>query len=222
MYPPRTLLAEYCLKEPKMIPHQQDDGSVKMHPHDPSIGLASGLGPTGTLLQAEPISIEEYLIQLIEDARKLRKLAERHLEGPISRLVIQTAPKWKSELAFEAARKSYEAEEDHFDFEEEGHSYLQSLEIFENKELRGDVLQTWNALTGKKKKKLGRIFTWTSGQRLLLDSKWDETEFILKNSEFIAEALDVESVEVYRVGEGEDVGGKAKISFPLEPGISFV
>jgi leucyl-tRNA synthetase len=219
MDPPRTLLAEHNLEAPIMKLHRQPDGSVKFHEHNPSINLESFLGPTGYLLRASPISKEEYLIQLIEDARKLRKLAERHLEGPISRLVIQTAPKWKSDLAFKVAHLSVE---DHFDFEEEGHSYLQSLEIFENKPLRGEVLQTWNALTGKKKQKLGRRFTWTSHQRFLLSDKWDETKFIFQNSEFIAESLDVESVEVYRVGEGKDVGGKARISFPLEPGIAFV
>ena len=219
---PRTLLAEYNLQEPEPQTRQQPDASVNLELHDPSTGLTPMTGPTGFMLGSKAISVEEYLIQLIEDARKLRKLAERHLEGEISRLVIQTAPKWKSELAFKAAQKSYEEDEGQFDFEEEGNSYLQSLEIFENKETRGDVLQTWNALTGKKKKKLGRIFTWTSGQRFLLDSEWDETEFILKNSEFIADALEVESVEVYRVGEGDDVGGKARISFPLEPGIAFV
>ena len=45
---------------------------------------------------------------------------------------------------------------------------------------------------------------------------------ISANSDFIGSALGVENVEAYRVGEGEDVGGKARISFPLEPGIAFL
>jgi len=34
--------------------------------------------------------------------------------------------------------------------------------------------------------------------------------------------LGVDTVEVFIAGEAEDVGGKARISFPLEPGIAFV
>ena len=45
---------------------------------------------------------------------------------------------------------------------------------------------------------------------------------ISDNSDFIASALGVEKVEAYRVGEGEDIGGKARMSFPLEPGIAFL
>ena len=50
----------------------------------------------------------------------------------------------------------------------------------------------------------------------------DESGVINAAADFIATALDVESVVVYPVGEGEDVGGKARVAFPLEPGIAFV
>ena len=49
-----------------------------------------------------------------------------------------------------------------------------------------------------------------------------ENDVINAAADFIAAALDVESVVAYPVGEGEDVGGKAKVAFPLEPGIAFV
>ena len=45
----------------------------------------------------------------------------------------------------------------------------------------------------------------------------DEASTINMNSEFIAQALGVTSVEAYHAGEGEDVAGKAKFAFPLEP-----
>ena len=56
----------------------------------------------------------------------------------------------------------------------------------------------------------------------LLSEGIDELGIISANSDFIASALGVEDVEAYRVGEGEDVGEKARISFPLEPGIAFL
>ena len=47
-------------------------------------------------------------------------------------------------------------------------------------------------------------------------------EIINQNSEFLAMALDIESITSYFVGDGEDVAGKARVAFPLEPGIAFV
>jgi hypothetical protein len=72
------------------------------------------------------------------------------------------------------------------------------------------------------KKTRGRIHTWLEGERELICEGINEAEVISDNSGFIASALEVESVEVYAAGEDEDVGGKARISFPLEPGIAFV
>ena len=83
-------------------------------------------------------------------------------------------------------------------------------------------MQTWMALTTGSKKKRGRIHSWSDGEKSLISSGLDETAVIKENSEFISSSLGVGSIEVYRVGHGEDVGGKARISFPLEPGIAFL
>ena len=50
----------------------------------------------------------------------------------------------------------------------------------------------------------------------------DEASVINMNSNFIAHALGVSSVKAYPAGEGEDVAGKARFAFPLEPGIAFL
>jgi hypothetical protein len=49
-----------------------------------------------------------------------------------------------------------------------------------------------------------------------------EADFITLNSQFIANTIGVESIIAYPVGEGEDVAGKARVAFPLEPGIAFI
>ena len=56
----------------------------------------------------------------------------------------------------------------------------------------------------------------------MISMEIDETKVINANSGFIASELGVESVEAYAAGQGEDVGGKAKLASPLEPGIAFV
>jgi leucyl-tRNA synthetase len=167
---------------------------------------------------SEILAIESYLRGVIESARNLRGLAERHSEGSISKLVIQTTASWKSELAYDAVRLDSEG----FDFKKQGQDYLKSTPIFENETLRGEIFQTWMALTMGSKKKRGRVHTWSEGEKQLLMSKFDESEVIKSSSSFIASSLDVNSVIVYPVGEGDDIGGKARVAFPLEPGIAFI
>ena len=161
---------------------------------------------------------EAYLKELISSGRALRELAERHAEAEISRVVIQTSPTWKEELARESIRLDSEG----FDFKAEGMNHLKSMDVFTDEQTRGEVMQTWMALTMGSKKKRGRIHTWSQGEKQLIMSAIDEASAINMNSEFIAHALGVSSVGAYPAGEGEDVAGKARFAFPLEPGIAFL
>ena len=174
--------------------------------------------PDDSSQDAPALARESYLRNLIDSARNLRELAERHTEGEISRIVIQTAAAWKSELARDALQLHSES----FDFKAGGQAHVQSMEIFENEALRGEIFQTWMALTTGSKKKRGRVHSWSDGERTLISDSLDETAIIEANSDFIAAALGVSSLEVYPVGEGEDVAGKASVAFPLEPGIAFL
>ena len=167
---------------------------------------------------APALAREAYLRSLIHSARNLRELAERHSEGEISHVVIQTAAAWKSELARDALRLHSED----FDFKAGGQAYVQSLEIFKNEALRGEIFQTWMALTTGSKKKRGRVHSWSDSEKTMASGELEETAIIATNSDFIAAALGVTSLEVYPVGEGEDVAGKASVAFPLEPGIAFL
>tara|TARA_B100000519_G_scaffold49178_1_gene39628 strand:- start:221 stop:2851 length:2631 start_codon:yes stop_codon:yes gene_type:complete len=167
---------------------------------------------------ASILARESYLRGVIESARNLRGLAERHSDAEISGVVIQTAPSWKVELSREAVNL---ASED-FDFKLKGQDYLKSMAIFDNEALRGEIFQTWMALTMGSKKKRGRIHTWAEGEKELVSSGLDESEVINSAAGFIATALGVKSVIAYPVGEGEDIGGKARFAFPFEPGIAFV
>ena len=163
------------------------------------------------------IATEDYIKEIISSGRNLRTLAERHSEKEITKVVIQTSPDWKSELALEAIRLQGQG----FDFKTQGQAHVKSLEIFNNEKNRGEVVQTWSAITKGSKKRRGRIHTWSEGEKDIISQRINETGVINANSGFIATALDVDYVEAYQVGDGADVGGKARISFPLEPGIAF-
>jgi hypothetical protein len=80
----------------------------------------------------------------------------------------------------------------------------------------------WMALTAGSKKKRGRILTWTLPQKSLILSGFVEADFLTINSQFIADTIGVESIIAYPVGKGKDVAGKARVAFPLEPGIAFI
>ena len=109
-----------------------------------------------------------------------------------------------------------------FDFKKNGIDYLKSLDIFSEEKLRGEIFQTWQSLTIGNKKNRGKIYTWSEGDISLISSQFDETNLINNNAIFIANALSVDSVISYKVGDGEDVAGKARVASPLEPGIAFI
>ena len=160
---------------------------------------------------------EEYLKRVVDRARSVRELAERHIEGELSAVTIQTAHVWKVELASQAI----EMHDGDFDFKEGGNKFLQSQQCFQDESTKGDVMQFWRALVVGQKKRRGRIHTWGNQERALVSSRFDEVAFISENADFIASALGIGTVEVYRAGEGEDVAGKARTSLPLEPGIAW-
>ena len=160
---------------------------------------------------------EEYLRSVIDSARNVKGLAQRHTNSEITTLTIQTTPEWKQALAKEAIK----LEKEDFNFKTDGINYLKSLPIFENEELRAEVFQTWNNLTTGSKKKRGKVFTWSQNDKELINSTLKESTFLLSNKEFLLQELDLQNIFIYTVGDGEDVAGKAKVAFPLEPGISF-
>ena len=160
---------------------------------------------------------EEYLKRVVDRARSVRELAERHIEGELSAVTIQTAHVWKVDLSSQAI----EMHDGDFDFKEGGNKFLQSQQCFQDESTKGDVMQFWRALVVGQKKRRGRIHTWGNQERALVSSRFDEVAFISENADFIASALGIGTVEVYRAGEGEDVAGKARTSLPLEPGIAW-
>ena len=176
------------------------------------------MGPIQNDSDAIILGQEEYLKRVIDRARSVRELAGRHTEGTLSAVIIQTANDWKENLASQAIQMH----NDDFDFKAGGNKFLQTQQCFQDESTKGDVMQFWRALVVGQKKRRGRIYTWGEQELALLSSsEFDEVDFISNNSNFIASALGIESVEVYRAGEGEDVAGKARTSLPLEPGIAW-
>ena len=192
----------------------------KMLGHDTMLALTTLDLETNSPVPAEDrivLGQEEYLRRVIDRARSVRELAERHTEGELSAVIIQTAQEWKANLASQAVRMHA----DDFDFKQGGNKFLQTQQCFQDESTKGDVMQYWRTIVVGQKKRRGRIYTWGEQERALVSSEYDEIGFIAQNSAFIGAALGIENVEVYRAGDGEDVAGKARTSLPLEPGIAW-
>ena len=160
---------------------------------------------------------EEYLRRVIDRARSVRELAQRHTDGELSTVIIQTAQIWKDELANRAIQMHQES----FDFKQGGNKFLQTQPYFRDEETKGEVMQFWKMVVVGQKKRRGRIYTWGEQENNLILSGFNEVAFLSANARFISEALEIGTVEVYRAGDGEDVAGKARSSLPLEPGIAW-
>ena len=80
---------------------------------------------------------EGALKNLIDSARNVKGLAERHSEKPVSRLVIQTTPDWKRDLLIEAL----DLADSEFDFMREGTAFIQQHAVFADEAKRGEVMQ---------------------------------------------------------------------------------
>ena len=100
--------------------------------------------------------------------------------------------------------------------------HVKALEVSGVEKLRGEGIQTWQSFTTGNKKTRGKIYTWSEAEKCLINARFNESEFINNNADFIANTLSVDNVFSYDVGDGDDVAGKARVSSPLNPGIAFV
>ena len=93
------------------------------------------------------LAMEEYLRELIDSARNIKILAQKHSEGPITKMVTNIAS-----MEIRVSFQSIEMSLSDFDFRAKGQDYLKNLPIFSNESLRGEIFQTWMSMTSGTKK----------------------------------------------------------------------
>lgn len=152
---------------------------------------------------------ERYLQALLDQARQVRDLAARHLDAAPVRLVVQTAPSWKRDLG----RTAIELQASGYDLKQ-AMKVIMTKPFSQEPTIRKLVPKLW-------KKVLKQLHAWRPDERALITSDLDETEVIAAAAAFIASELSLTTVDVWTAGDGDDVGGKADVAFPLEPGFAF-
>ena len=158
---------------------------------------------------ASELAAEQYLRSLLEQARKMRGLAARHLEGEPSEVIIQCAESWKGELC----RMGMDLQEEDFEMKS-ALKVIMTREFAHDAEVRKQIPGVW-------KRVRKQLFKWSPDEKGILRAEVDEVATITAATDFLASELGVDSVQVWTAGEGDDVGDKARFAFPLEPGIAY-
>ena len=153
---------------------------------------------------------KEFIMRgVLENARKVKSIAERHLDGSAKVLTLVTAPDWKQKLSVNA-----------INFIADGgniRNFIQEIKqmSFVNEQNMGEILQYWN------KRMLSQVFKWDDKAKLLILQNIDEVEVLSTRAQFFAKELGLEEIKVIKT-EDYDLGdGREKSALPLSPGIIF-
>lgn len=160
-------------------------------------------------VQQLTLSGEQYIRDVLEQARKVRVVAERHLGAPATEATFVVAPSWKREMA--TAALSFIGEGGH---PKQFIPVLQELPIAQG-ERKGEMMGFWG------KKMLPQVFKWDDASRDVIRSNMDEADVLSASAAFIAKELQLSSVRIV-VGESEDDStGRAGSAMPLSPAVVY-
>ena len=145
----------------------------------------------------------------LESARKIKDVAERHLDEPAKTATIIVAPTWKRQLAVRA-----------LEFLEQGGNPKQFVAVLSQMEItqgdrKGEIMGFWG------KKMLPQVFKWDDASRILIRRELDEVQSLSQRASFLAEELGLSEVRVV-LGESEhDDTGRAGGAMPLSPSVVY-
>lgn len=174
--------------------------------------LAAQVMPDFTELNPDEVRIldsEELLKSLLENARKVKGIAERHLDGNAKSATLVVTAEWKRDLAKMALKHIIG-----------GGNPKQFIGILGqsdliNSENKGEIMGFWG------KRMLPQVFKWDDYTREIILSNLDEMEVYSNRIDFIAKELHLEKVEVVLSNSLEDQTGKSGASMPLSPAIVY-
>ena len=155
------------------------------------------------------LDAEAYMRSFLESARKIKTIAERHLDGGARTAIVVISPQWKRELAKTA-----------LDFVIAGGSPKAFIPILSQMEIcqgqrKGEIMGFWG------KKMLPQLFKWDDKSRAVILSQLNELEVLQSRSEFITTNLGLESI-VFVSGEStEDTTQRAASAMPLSPTVVY-
>ena len=152
---------------------------------------------------------ETHLRDMLDQARRVKTVAERHLEGPATKATFVISAPWRRSLA-EAALHHLAADQPIKAFA----GTVASLGLVDASRT-GELMGFWG------KRMLPQVFKWDDETRRILLSGLDEAANLAANASFIAQSLDLEQVEVVLAESPEDVTERGGAAMPFAPSVVF-
>jgi len=153
---------------------------------------------------------DEYVMRnILENARKVKSIAERHLDGAAKTLTLTISPTWKRTLANMA-----------IEFVNDGGNVKSFMGVLKQSELAelensGEIFGFWG------KKMLPQIFKWDDKSKMLISGSMDELELLSKRKDFLKSELKLDDVIVVSSEESTDQSGRINSAMPLSPTIIY-
>ncbi|MAH41711.1 MAG: leucine--tRNA ligase [Verrucomicrobiales bacterium] len=177
----------------------------------------SGLVAGSRLTLPEPLSEsqqltlsgEQYIRDILDQARKVRIVAERHLGGPATKATFVVTPAWKREMA--VAALAFIGEGGH---PKQFIPVLKELPLAQGERM-GEMMGFWG------KKMLPQVFKWDDASREVLCSAMDEAAVLSAASAFIADELELAEVHIVVGESSDDDTGRAGSAMPLSPAVVY-
>ena len=148
---------------------------------------------------------EAYLRIFLDLARKVSRVAEKHLGGSAKKATIHISRPWKRELAINALN--------HLSKGENIKSFANILSDLDFvQENKSEIMGYWG------KRMLPQIFKWSDKEREMILSKLNESKVLTSASEFICNELSLNSIAI----EAGIVDiGRSGSALPLAPSIVY-
>ncbi len=152
------------------------------------------------------LTAETYLRSFLEQARKVAKIAEKHIGGPASAATVHITRPWKVTLA--------QAAIDHLASGQNIKSFAGVLSgmDFAQGENRGEIMGFWG------KRMLPQIFKWSDEERAMISGGLNEAAVLEAASGFIGAELGLTSLVVEA---GVVDVGRSGTAMPLAPSIVY-
>ena len=152
------------------------------------------------------LDAESYLRSFLEQARKVAKIAVKHLGSDPSHATVHISRPWKRELA--------QAAIGHINSGENVKTFAGILSglPFAQGEMRGEIMGFWG------KRMLPQIFKWSDEEKQMISGALDEAAILGAASDFICSDLGLTSVDIEA---GVADVGRSGSAIPLAPSIVY-
>ena len=202
----KEILDVWCHMISVATPHLAEDWWKIMGNEDLIAGRTFTKPDDLTSEENSALEAETYLRSFLEQARKVAKVAVKHICGQPVSATVHTSRPWKRELAIAAINhvnsggnvKAFA-------------SILANLP-FVNSENKGEIMGFWG------KRMLPQIFKWSDEEKAMIVGNLDEGSILSAASGFICSDLGLSSIDIE---SGIVDVGRSSAAIPLAPSIVY-